>query len=92
MVSRAVGVDYYSLQKQVEGAKRSRARSGASSAATARAAGPGFVELPVPVVAGASPCVVEIEDRRGERLRLELHGLGAEDLTNLVRSVWRRGR
>jgi hypothetical protein len=41
---------------------------------------------------GVSPCVLEIEDRRGGRLRLELHGLDVEDAARLVQSVWNRRR
>jgi hypothetical protein len=91
MVARAVRVDYYALGKRFEGGvKHVRVRNGASAAEVARARSAGFVELPVPVVAGPAPCVLEIEDRRGERLRLEVHGLGVEDLTELVGSVWSR--
>lgn len=90
MVSRALGVDYYALGKRLErSAKQLRARNEASAAAAAGATG-GFVELPMPVVAGASASVVEVEDGCGARLRLEVRGLEVEELSELVGSVWSR--
>lgn len=88
-ISRAVRVDYYSLKKRLEAAlKPSGSRAAAAATVATTAVTGGFVEIPVPVVAGASPCVLELEDRHGGRLRLELRGLDAEALTALVRSVW----
>jgi hypothetical protein len=37
-------------------------------------------------------CVLEVEDGRGARLRLELHGHGAGELADVVRSVWNERR
>jgi len=95
-VSRAVRVDYYSLKRRLEADRRpTRADNGAHGSARGRSAGPGdgrFVELPVPVMPGVPPCVLELEDRRGGRLRLEVHGLDVDDAAKLVQSVWNRRR
>ena len=96
VVSRAVRVDYYSLKRRLDADQRpTGASNGAHDSARGRSVGHGdgrFVELPVPVMPGVSPCVLELEDRRGRRLRLEVHGLDVEDAAKLVRSVWNRRR
>ena len=93
-ISRAVRVDYYALKKRLDAAgKASRSRDRSPAQSPVRAAGSGFVEIPVPVISGGSPpCVLEVQDRRGVRLRLELRGLDARDLSELVRSVWSKRR
>lgn len=85
--SQALRLDYYSLKSRVEAAPRGRRRGGGRGQADGQ-----FVELPVCAVAGTSACVVEFEDRRGRKLRMELQGLGAGELVTLARSLWSEGR
>jgi hypothetical protein len=82
--SLALRVDYYSLKKRLEASPRQRAER---DGAVAR-----FVELPLRAVPGGAACVVEVEDRRGARVRLELQGLGPGELAGLVGTVWSRPR
>ena len=78
--AQALRLDYYAIKKRLETTAPSRPGR--------EEPGGRFVELPLGV---AGPvCVVEVEEERGARLRLELHGLGAGELTGVVRSVWSR--
>ena len=47
-----------------------------------------FLELPAPVSAGASECIVELEDSGGTKMRLHLEGGAAPDVAALARSFW----
>ena len=78
--SLALRLDYYSLKKRLKATARQR---------PVRAGDEGrFIELPLRAVSSGSVCVLEVEDNRGARLRLELQGVGAEELAGLVQSVW----
>ena len=82
--SLALHLDYYALKKRLEaGPKRLPGGDGA---------GARFVEIPLRAVAGGAACVLEVEDGRGARLRVELQGVGAGALPELVRSVWGQPR
>jgi hypothetical protein len=48
--------------------------------------GPAFVELLPPALAGAVECVVELEDRRGTRMRIQIRGTGTPDVTALTKT------
>lgn len=75
--SRRLKVDYYSLKRRLSATKARR------SAAIE------FVEV-APNVLSAPACVLEMHDRQGRRLRVELHdAAGAEAL---ARSLWRDRR
>ena len=96
----SLGLDYYALKKRLgastpanssEKKKRNKGDSGA----------PKFVELPLPgelsfpankttaekTAAEKTECVLEIENKRGEKLKLELRG-AAVDLEQVVRLFW----
>jgi len=78
--SKHLRVDYYSLKKRVE-REHPKAVTGAPIE---------FVEIPGKVLSSGPGCVVQIEDRRGVRLRVELRdAAGAE---GLARSLWRGRR
>ena len=82
--SQALRLDYYSLKQRLETATRPPpAREGA---------GGRFIEIPLRAVSGGPACVIEVEDGRGARLRLELQGVGAGELAGLVGSVWSQPR
>ena len=76
--ARALGLDYYTIKNRLE--------------ATAEGSDQRFVELPLRGLPGSPACVLEVEDGRGARLRLELQGLDAGDLAGVVRSVWSESR
>jgi hypothetical protein len=75
--ARALGVDYYSLKKQVEAAA-------ANEPSSAR---PAFVELPAPVVIGKQ-CLFELNNAAGATLRVQLLGYDTADVEALARAVW----
>jgi hypothetical protein len=79
--SQFLRLDYYSLKTRVESATQQGPGEGV---------GARFVEIPVTAAAGAGggACVLEIEDSSGGvRLRMELRGMAAVELSSLVRSV-----
>lgn len=82
--SLALRLDYYSLKKRLEAAPRPRPQAAGTGAP--------FVEIPLRAVAGSPACVLEVEDGRGARLRLELQGVGSGELAGLVGSVWSGSR
>lgn len=78
--SKHLRVDYYSLKKRVERGHSKAAPGGPVE----------FVEIPGKVLSPGPGCVLEIEDRKGVRLRVELRdAAGAE---GLARSLWRGRR
>jgi len=68
-----LGLDYYSLKKQVEVAASRPASSG-----------PAFVELPAPVVV-AKQCLFELDHGAGATLRVQLVGYDTADIEALAR-------
>jgi hypothetical protein len=82
--AQALRLDYYSIKKRLEAAQRPR---GTREAPESR-----FVELPLRAVPAPPACVLEVEDGRGARLRVELQGFGAGELAGLVRTVWSEPR
>jgi hypothetical protein len=77
--AHALRLDYYAIKKRMEGAARSTEAGR-------------FVEIPMPVASRGPSCVVEVEDGNGVRMRLELEGLGADEVADLVRCVWNEKR
>jgi hypothetical protein len=74
--SAALGLDYYSLKKQMEAA-----------AGQPRPGNPAFVELPSPVMVGKQ-CLFEMDNGSGATMRLQLVGYDAADVEALARSFW----
>lgn len=72
----ALGLDYYSLKE--------RAEAGASAP---QAHGSSFVELPASAVVGRQ-CLVELDNRAGASMRLQLLGYDASVVEALARSFW----
>lgn len=73
--SLTLHLDYYALKERVDAASTPRRDEGA------------FVEIPMPAMPHGPACVVEIENGQG-RLRVEFQGVAAEELPELIRSVW----
>ena len=79
--ARALRLNYYALKKRVSGASGVR---GGESPAT-------FVELVSPEVCGprsGAECVVELENARGERMRIHAKGDGVVDVAELSAMFW----
>ena len=77
--ARALHLDHNGLKRRV---RNGEAEQGGSSGA--------FVEL-IPQGAMLSVCIVEMEDARGARMRIELKGAAA-DATALSRTFWSERR
>jgi hypothetical protein len=73
----ALGLDYYRLKKQAE-----------KTADQPQSSSPAFVELPSPVVVGKQG-VFELDNGTGARMRAQLMGYDAADVTALLRNFWR---
>ena len=74
--AKALRLDYNQLKQRAVAGKERRALN---SSAT-------FVEV-IPAAAGVSSCIVEMENGRGSRMRIEWKGAAA-DLTALSRTFW----
>jgi hypothetical protein len=72
----ALGLDYYSLKKRVEGA-----------AQEPPSLSPAFVELPAPVVVGKQ-ALFELDNGAGATMRVQLLGYDAADVEALARRFW----
>lgn len=70
--SRALGLDYYALKKRVEGAP---------------APTPSFVELTLPALTPDGECHLELEQRDGTRLRVELRGAAVAQAEAVARAL-----
>jgi hypothetical protein len=76
--ARALRVDYGSLKKRLDAVGPGRVPS------------PAFIELPVTRPTGLGPCVIDLEGRRGRRLRIEVTGVTMADLVTLTQVAWGR--
>jgi hypothetical protein len=72
----ALGVDYYSLKKQVE-----------ASAGEPSSGDSGFIELPAPLAIGKQ-CLFELDNNAGGRMRVQLVGYDATEIEILARTLW----
>jgi len=72
----SLGVDYYSLKKQVE-----------ASADQPQSNGSAFVELSAPAVVGKQ-CLFELDNSAGARMRVQLMGYDANEIETLARTLW----
>ncbi|MGH8650301.1 MAG: hypothetical protein ACREUP_13520 [Burkholderiales bacterium] len=78
--ARTLRIDYGALKKRLDAAGAGRVPS------------PAFVELPAAQPTGLGPCVIDLEGRRGRRLRIEVTGVTVADLVTLTQGAWGRGR
>jgi hypothetical protein len=72
----ALGLDYYSVRKRVEGA-----------VVKPRSDAPSFVQLPPPIRVGKE-CRLELDNGAGATMRVHLVGYDAADVEALSRSFW----
>jgi hypothetical protein len=80
-VARALHLDYYRLQGRVKPRMRQQGNQAAAG---------GFVEVQLPTSSQNWECTVELEDRRGAKMKLHLVGGGVAELGALVQSFWSR--
>ena len=79
-VAHELGLDYDGLKRRLKTAKQ----HGTSEQETQ----PGFVELLPFAPTSHCECTMEIEDRRGAKMKLALKGVSAVDLAALSRALW----
>jgi hypothetical protein len=83
-IALALGLSFSSLKERL------------SAAATGVQPSPrcsGFVEVVAPALGAVAPgVVVELEERGGRRMRIELRGGPPLELASVVREFWRGGR
>jgi hypothetical protein len=83
LTARCLRLDTNNLKKwMVKQATRSEAKPGKKRAAAATPAR--FLELLAPMSNGTSSCVVEVESPRGGKLRMELKGVAASEIAQLI--------
>lgn len=80
-IAHALGVDYSGLKQRLRVAKRHEPKEPESQA--------GFVELVSFAPSSHCQCTMEIEDRRGAKLKLELKGVSAGEVAAVSRALWR---
>lgn len=78
--SKYLGVDYYSLSRRLKASPQ--AATGSRSAQ--------FVEIPGKMLSAHPGCVLELQDREGLRLRVELRDVELAEI--LARSLWKERR
>ena len=76
-------LDYYTLKKRQGPSSQGADSKGESDEARAR-----FVELPGLSATVTNACVLELEGG-GSKLRVELEGIGFDELGALILSVWK---
>ena len=83
--ARSLGLDYAQLKRSV-GSKPRTVEVAAKSAVAVKSAH--FVELQAPAMLGAGECVVEMENARGGKLRVQLKGGDLAALAALTGGFW----
>jgi hypothetical protein len=94
VTARVLGVSWAGLECRLGAASAAGAVTiaGACPATVAPRAGKGFVEIDARVLGGLRRVIVQLEDRDGERLRVELGDAAAVDVVALVRAFLGRAR
>lgn len=85
-LARTEGVNRTAAELRLDGGKLKRLMV-AAGAVPEKIAPPSFVELVTPHAPAIAECSVELEGRRG-KIRIQLKGTGAADLTALSRMLW----
>ncbi len=79
-VAHELGLDYDGLKRRLKTAKQ----HGASEPQTQ----PGFIELLRFAPSSHCECTIEMEDRRGAKMKLEIKGVSAGDVAAVSRALW----
>lgn len=83
-VAHELGLDYDGLKRHLKTAQQ----HGTSE----QEAKPTFIELAPFAPASHCECTMEMEDRRGAKMKLELKGASAGDVAAVSRALWSAGR
>ena len=84
--AQVLRLDYYALRRRTESVLSERPARRTRPAQEALPEG-GFLEIPL-CTPPSPECVLEIEDPRGARLRMELKGATPAHLETLARTIW----
>jgi hypothetical protein len=79
-VAHELGLDYDGLKQ--------RLKTALPHGTSEQESKPGFIELLPFAPTSHCECTMEIEDRRGAKMKLELKGISAVDLAALSRALW----
>lgn len=79
-IAHELGLDYDGLKRRLKTAKQ----HGTSEQGTQ----PGFIELLPFAPTSHCECTIEMEDRRGAKMKLELKGASAWDVAAVSRALW----
>lgn len=79
-VAHRLGLDYNGLKQRLKTAKQHGTSEPQSQ--------PGFIELFPFAPSSHCQCTMEIEDRRGAKMKLELKGMSAGDVAAVSRALW----
>jgi hypothetical protein len=79
--ARTLRLNYYSLKKRLSAIEGLPCRSPQKV--------PTFIELLPAGSSSSSACTIEMENARGEKMKIHLPGLGSPELAVLTRSFWR---
>ena len=82
-IARFARLDYYALKKRLDALGPDRAAKPEKAHS--------FIELPLPLCASVSECIVEVERPERGRMRIHLKGASVPDLVELTRSFWSMG-
>jgi hypothetical protein len=78
--AKALHLDYYALKKRLDATGAGHGNQ------------PTFIELN-PKVTGSTPeCVIELENKNGSKMRIQIKGMGSPDLNALSSAFWRGDR
>ncbi|MGH7122254.1 MAG: hypothetical protein ACREFP_25225 [Acetobacteraceae bacterium] len=83
--ARSLGLDYAQLKRSI-GSKPQTVKEAAKTAVAVKSAR--FVQLRAPAVLGTGECVVEMENARGGKLRVQLKGGDLAGLAALTSGFW----
>ena len=79
--ARALHLNYYDLKKRIDIIHVNQGPA------------PSFIELNPSAVSGSTPeCIIELETRNGEKMRVQMKGMGVPDLNALSQVFWRSAR
>ncbi|HTG58206.1 MAG TPA: hypothetical protein VMG63_02165 [Terriglobia bacterium] len=79
--ARTLRLNYYSLKKRLSTIEDLPCRSPQKV--------PTFIELLPAESSGSCACAIEMENARGEKMKIHLPGLGSPELAVLTQSFWR---
>jgi hypothetical protein len=79
-IAHELGLDYDGLKRRLKTTKQ----HGTSEPHTQ----PGFIELLPFASSSHCECTMELEDRRGAKMKLELKGVSAGDVAAVSRALW----